>query len=304
MLLCAVSVDLDEIPNYHALYGLPPPNGPAARLVYDVALGRLERFARAHDLPLTLFAIGADLGRAENAERLGSLARAGHEVANHTQDHFYDLTRRSPDEIARQVELGARAIEEATGRRPVGFRAPGYTVTDQLFEVLAAAKVRYDSSVFPCPPYYAAKAAARLAVRVRGGRSRSILDSPRVLFAPSRPYRVGQPYWHRGNGVLELPIQVTRGLRLPFIGTTVTMAGPARARWLTRAVVGEPLVNLELHGLDVLDADDGFPELVGRQPDAAVPHIRKLEALSAAVSLLRDRGYAFVRLEEAAAAFG
>ena len=25
MLLCAVTVDLDEIPNYHAIHGLPPP---------------------------------------------------------------------------------------------------------------------------------------------------------------------------------------------------------------------------------------------------------------------------------------
>jgi hypothetical protein len=114
---------------------------------------------------------------------------------------------------------------------------------------------------------------------------------------------VGRPYWKPGSGMLELPVQVTRGPRLPFIGTTVTMAGPVRARWLTRLVAGEPLVNLELHGIDVLDADDGFPELVAHQVDAAIPHARKLESLAAVVEVLRHEGYSFVRLDEAARAF-
>ena len=42
----------------------------------------------------------------------------------------------------------------------MGFRAPGYTITDEVFDVLAELGVAYDSSVFPCPAYWAAKAAA------------------------------------------------------------------------------------------------------------------------------------------------
>lgn len=303
MPLCAISVDLDEIPNYFAIHGLAPPAGKGATLVYDLALDRLDAFARAANVPLTLFAIGSDLSRAESAARLRRMADRGHEMANHSEDHRYDLTRLSRDAIARQIEGGARSIELATGRRPTGFRAPGYTITDVVFDVLAEQGAAYDSSVFPCPPYYLAKAAALSAIRLRGRRSHSVLDTPRVLAAPTRPYRVGRPYWTRGSGVLELPVQVTRGPRLPFIGTTVTLAGPARARWLTRLVAGVPLVNLELHGMDVLDADDGFPELVEHQPDARVPHGRKLEALAAVVDVLRERGYSFVRLDEAALAF-
>ncbi|HEX7671101.1 MAG TPA: polysaccharide deacetylase family protein [Polyangiaceae bacterium] len=307
MLLCALSVDLDEIPNYHAIHGLPPPTGPGATAVYDVALGRLEAFARAEQLPLTLFAIGSDLERPESAARLREMASLGHEIANHTLDHRYDLTRLDRSEIRRQIEQGAVAIERATGHRPTGFRAPGYTVTDTVFDVLRELDVAYGSSVFPSPPYYLAKAAKLAELKLRGRTSLSVLDTPQVLRAPTRPYRVGRPYWTRGtdpDGVLELPVQVTRGPRLPFIGTTLTLAGPSRARLLTRLVVGEPLVNLELHGIDVLDADDGFPELRGHQPDARVPHGRKLETLSAVVGTLRDAAYSFVRLDEAARAFG
>jgi hypothetical protein len=101
--------------------------------------------------------------------------------------------------------------------------------------------------------------------------------------------------------MLELPIQVTRGPRLPFIGTTLTLAGPDGARRLAQLVLGEPLVNLELHGLDALDASDGLADLGAHQHDVRVAVRRKLDALHAVVELLRDNGYAFVRLDEAAA---
>lgn len=296
--LCAVSVDLDEIPHYHAIHGLAR---TASSAVYDVALDRLDAFARGHGLALTLFAIGADMARAESAARLRALTR--HEIGNHSLDHLYDLTRRSREEMRRQVESGRKVLEAATGASVRGFRAPGYTVTDELFKVLAELGVAYDSSVFPCPPYYAAKALALGAIRLRRRRSSSILDTPSVLRAPTRPYRVGTPYWTRGGGMLELPIQVTRGPRLPFIGTALTVAGVGRARLLTRLVIGEPFVNLELHGIDVLDVGDGLEALRHHQPDVRIAAKRKLEVLSVVVEELRASGYSFVTLAEAAEQF-
>jgi peptidoglycan/xylan/chitin deacetylase (PgdA/CDA1 family) len=298
--LCAVSVDLDEIPNYYAIHGLGEPPGPERTLVYDVALDRLRRLARDLDIPLTLFAVGSDLARPESAAKLRSAAEAGVEIGNHTLDHRYDLTRLGRSEIRRQVVEGARAIERAAGRAPVGFRAPGYTVTDEVFDVLAELGVQYDSSVFPCPLYWAAKAVAIPLMAVRGRPSRSIVDRPSVLAAPTRPYRVGRPYWRRGAGLLELPVQVTRGARLPFFGTPVTLGGSGVARRLARACAGEPLVNLELHGIDVLDADDGLQALRPYQPDVRVPREGKLRAIRAAIDELRNAGHEFVTLESAA----
>ena len=43
MRLAAISVDLDEIPNYFQIHGLPPPEGPESSLVYDVAIESPER---------------------------------------------------------------------------------------------------------------------------------------------------------------------------------------------------------------------------------------------------------------------
>jgi hypothetical protein len=68
--------------------------------------------------------------------------------------------------------------------------------------------------------------------------------------------------------------------------------------------VGEPLVNLELHGIDVLDTSDGLEALREHQLDVRVAHARKSEAILAAVQELKAAGYTFVTMREAAAAFG
>jgi peptidoglycan-N-acetylglucosamine deacetylase len=301
--IAAVSVDLDEIHHYYEIHGLVA-NGGSGTLVYDTAIDRLRELASAAGFPLTLFAIGRDLGRQASKDRLRAAAADGHEIANHSLDHRYDLVRLGHDEIERQIEEGANAILEACGARPVGFRAPGYTISDEVFEVLAELGVAYDASVFPCPAYWMAKAAAISLISLRGRKSRSIVDTPSVLRAPTRPYRTGKPYWREGRGILEIPVQVTRGPRLPFIGTSVTLAGPTRARWLAKLCVGEPLVNLELHGIDVLDETDGLEALRPHQPDVRVPHARKTASILAAIEELKKAGYTFVTMREAAAAFG
>jgi hypothetical protein len=305
MRLCAISVDLDEIPNYYAIHGMDPAasRGRGLSAVYDVAVGRLLDLAEEERIPLTLFAIGSDLARTENAETLRGAHLRGHEIANHTLDHRYDLVRLGRDEIARQIEGGAAAVAHAVGETPSGFRAPGYTITDEVFELLQDFGVKYDSSVFPCPAYWALKTTAIGFYKARGHTSRSIIDTPNVLRAPTRPYFVGKPYFKRGTGMLELPIQVTPKLRLQFIGTTVTMAGPTGARRLAEMCVGEPLVNLELHGIDVLDERDGLEELASHQLDVRVARERKLASLRAVISVMREAGYGFVTMRDAAHAF-
>ncbi|WP_437681562.1 polysaccharide deacetylase family protein [Sorangium sp. So ce131] len=308
--LAAVSVDLDEIPNYFAIHGLAVPerSGAAAALhaVYDVALPRIAAFAASHGIPVTLFAIGQDLARPESAAALRALSDAGHAVENHSYWHRYDLSRLPRAAIAEDVLLGAEAIVEAVGRRPTGFRAPGYTVSDALFDALEAVGVAFDSSVFPSPPYYAAKALAMGVQRVKGRGSAAILDTPRVLAAPRRPYRPGRPWYLRGGRrFVELPIQVTPGPRLPVIGTSVALAGAAGARLLARACAGEGFVNLELHGMDFLDRSDGLEALAPVQPELRVALGRRMEALGAFVEEIARGGRGggggarFVRLDEA-----
>jgi hypothetical protein len=139
-------------------------------------------------------------------------------------------------------------------------------------------------------------------MRLLGRTSRSILDTPRVLGAPRRPYRPGRRWYQRGERrFVELPVQVTPVLGLPFFGTSIGAGGPSVARALAHMVAYEPLVNLELHPIDFLDARDGLDALVGHQAELRVPVARRIEALGAALDVLRQAGYAFVSLAEAAA---
>lgn len=301
MRLCSVSVDLDDIACYAAIHGLGVI--PPCHAVYDLALTRMRDFAASFALPLTLFVIARDLDREQCSGALRRAVSEGHEIGNHSLDHPYDLTRHSKSAQAHQVLEANDRIHSLLGVRPQGFRAPGYTMTDALIAVLEDAGFSYDSSVFPCPAYYAAKASTLLAMKLMKRGSLSILDNPNVLRAPTTPYRVGQPYWARGTGLLELPIQVVGPLRLPFIGTSLTLLGARGARLLTRGLVGVPFVNLELHGIDFLDAQDVPKQLLAVQPDLRVPLSRKLQSLGAVVEALRAAGYAFLRLDEAASQF-
>jgi hypothetical protein len=301
--LCAISVDLDEIDCYAGIHGLPPPDPASARAVYERAVPRFEQLFDALNVRATFFAIGRDAEREDAAATIARLHAAGHEIGNHTYGHRYDFSRLPPDAIRQEIEAGIDAIARVTGVRPGGFRAPGYLVVDAVFDALRALGAHYDSSVFPCPAYYGAKSAALAAIALRRRQSHSIMGDPRVLLAPADPYRVGKPYYRRGNGVLELPIGVTTGTsaRLPFIGTSVVAAGEHGARWLTRRMLGRPLVNLELHGIDLCDAaEDGLSWLRPHQPDLRRTLDQKRRALESAIWTLHGAGYRFTTLAEAA----
>ncbi len=296
---CAISVDLDEISLYRSIHGIADPVGSETQ-VHSLAVERLSAWSTQQSLPLTWFVVARDLESPGAAQQLARLAALGHEIGNHTLDHRYDLVSLSRTSQQEQILGAADRIQAVTGERPRGFRAPGYLMSDSLFEILEDSGYLYDSSVFPCPGYWLAKAAVLGLMFGLGRRSHAELGSPAVLLAPTAPYRRASPFYRRGGGLLEIPIQVTPGLRLPFIGTSLTMAGALGARWLTRTVVGAPLVNLELHGIDALDYRDGLDSLRSVQPDVRVPVEKKLMALDAAVGTLRSAGYEFVPLSELA----
>jgi peptidoglycan-N-acetylglucosamine deacetylase len=302
--LAAVSVDLDETPLYAALHGLRrgAPFDPHA--VYDRALPRLLAWAEARGLPLTLFVVGADLARAASASALAPFVRRGDEIGNHSLDHPYALTRLPGRALERQVRGANDRIGEALGVRAEGFRAPGYAIDERLLGEVARAGLRYDSSAFPCPAYYAAKLAALASMRLGGRRSRAIVDHPRALLAPATPYRPGARYWARGAGPLwELPVGVSGRLRLPFLGTSLALAPSPLFEGLVRGAARSPFVNLELHGIDFLDERDGLAEVARFQIDLRVPAGRKLARFDRAIAALRAAGGRFVRLREVASAY-
>lgn len=300
MRIAALSVDLDPLEHYHRIHGLRPPGG--ADPVYGKAAERFGELCGRLGIAGTAFAVGDRLSDPLAASALRRLAREGHEVANHSFSHDYRLARLAREDIAREVRLGAAAVTEATGRAPVGFRAPGYALSGPLVQELASQGYRYDSSAFPAAPYYAAKALALVAMSVARRRSAAVLDRPRALLAPRVPYRpdAGEPYARGGLDLLELPI-ATGVLGFPLIGTAVAALPGGLLRALSAGTGSLPLFNLELHGTDLLDASDASPELSAQRPDLRVPARAKLERIEAFARFLsRD----WVTLAEAARRLG
>ena len=118
------------------------------------------------------------------------------------------------------------------------------------------------------------------------------------------PYRPGRSPFSRGQSTLvELPVSMSPGLRMPAIGTSLMLRLPTAVRVrLLESMRGARFFNLELHGIDLIGADeDGIPaELVARQPDLRVSLVHKQRALEATLDRLA-LDYRFAPLREVAA---
>ncbi len=161
-----------------------------------------------------------------------------------------------------------------------------------MLDVLESFGYRYDSSLFPCPPYYLAKLAVLGKMAIVGQRSASIVGSPLSQLAPTQPYRPdSRRPWRRGQaGLVELPIGVTKSLRLPAFGTSL-LRGERLRSLLVSGMARQCFFNLELHGMDLLGGEeDGLPEpLRRRQIDLHVPLKERLRALDGLLAQLRNR---------------
>lgn len=271
-MIWSVSVDLDGLGCYAAIHGLSLRlDDRALRAVPEVAVQRFGDLFSALGVRATFFVIGREAPIAPGPLR--GAASAGHEIGSHSYAHDYALSRRTREEIAQDLALAERAIEDACGKRPRGFRAPGYTTSGPLLDAVRERGYVYDSSLLPSFPYYAAKAAAIAVYALRRRKSVSILGGVRQLFAPRHA--------HRRRGVRELPVATLPCLRTPVIGTTV-LPFP----FLARAAFSGGHLNLELHGIDALDGSDVPAAIASAQPGMRMPAAEKLRRLRGVLEAL------------------
>jgi len=302
-MLASVSVDLDPIGCYYRIHALGAAPAELSDIVLRRSLPRYLEILQRHRVRATFFVVASDLATAAGRALVRDIAAAGHEVGNHSYSHPYEMATLPRARVREEIRRAHEDIGAATGRKVVGFRAPGYDVSADMLDELMALGYVYDSSIFPAPGYYVLKAGVMAALRLIGRPSGAVLTNPRALLAPADPYRPDpRAPWRRGQATLvELPIAVTPGWRLPAIGTNLLVA-PAGLRgcWLD-ALERRPFFNFELHGIDLIDADeDGIPSaLVARQPDLRLSLVSKQRAFEAILDRLKW-GYELLPLCDAA----
>jgi peptidoglycan-N-acetylglucosamine deacetylase len=210
--IASLSLDLDDRWSYLRTAGEPA--WADSRSYLDMVVPRILETLAQHRVRATVFIVGRDAAQTAHRDVLTEIA-ASHDVGNHSFEHDQRMHRWPEEELEDDVTRTEDAIEDATGKRPEGFRGPGYTVSATTLRVLRRRGYEYDASTLPSYLGPLARAfyfrATRLESADRDARGElfgSFADGRR----PLRPY-----YWVvNGGELLEMPVTTFPGVKVPI----------------------------------------------------------------------------------------
>ncbi len=132
----------------------------------------------------TFFALGWVAER--EPALLREISARGHEVACHGHAHelVYEI---GPERFRSDLRRAVAAIADVIGARPVGYRAPSYSITRAslwALSILREEGFEYDSSIFPIRHHrYGIPDFAREPVRLELAQGESLLEFPLTTLA-------------------------------------------------------------------------------------------------------------------------
>ena len=153
----------------------------------SASMGDLLELMAYHGVRATCFVLGKVAE--EHPQLVRSIQAAGHEVATHGYSHekVYNLTpQRFREELRRSIQL----LEDLTGDKVIGHRAPYFTITEQslwALDILAEEGILYDSSIHPVFNYrYGIPNAARRPSYLSLAGGGRLLEIPVSTYPASR----------------------------------------------------------------------------------------------------------------------
>ncbi|MBP6366652.1 MAG: polysaccharide deacetylase family protein [Nitrosomonas sp.] len=229
----------------------------------NVVVPRILQSLACRNLRITVFVVGQDAALEYNHEALAQIARAGHEIGNHSLRHEPWLHLFSEHDLEQELAEAERHIQAATGKKPTGFRGPGYSQSATLLRVLARRGYAYDASSLPsfigpiARAYYFATGKFDAEQRERLNR---LFGSWKDGLRPLKPYR-----WRFDQtSLLEMPVTTFPVFRVPIhLSYVMYLAGFSTilaqvyfntALWTCRLLGVEP--SILLHPLDFLGGED------------------------------------------------
>lgn len=145
--IASLSLDLDNKWSYLKTHG--DAGWEAFPSYLDVCVPRFLEFLDQRDLKITVFVVGQDAALEKNHDALASISAAGHEIGNHSFHHEPWLHLYSKEQIHEELARAEEHIERVTGERTIGFRGPGFSLSDDVLRVLFERGYQYDCSTFP-----------------------------------------------------------------------------------------------------------------------------------------------------------
>ncbi|HEU4530368.1 MAG TPA: polysaccharide deacetylase family protein [Steroidobacteraceae bacterium] len=290
---CAsLSLDLDNQWSYMKTHGDPAWREFPSYL--DVAVPRILEFLRARDLKISFFIVGQDAALERNREPLRALAEAGHEIGNHSFNHEPWLHLYSEEQLDAELAKAEQHIEAATGVKPVGFRGPGFSLSNTTLRVLARRGYLYDATVFP----NLLNPLARAYFFATSNLSKEEKEQRKALFGtwadalkPLKPYR-----WDlEGRQLLEIPVTTLPLFKVPihlsYILYLSKFSRPIARLYFRFALAMCALTRTQpsilLHPLDFLGKED-CKELAFF-PGMDLPRERKLALVAEALDLMASK---------------
>ena len=212
--LAALSLDLDNQWSYMKTHG--DAGWESFPSYLDVLIPEALEFCEGRGLKMTFFVVGQDAALDKNRGALAAITEHGHDVGNHSHRHEPWLHLYPREKIREEILSAGKAIENATGRKPSGFRGPGFSWSGDLISVLKELGYRYDASTLPTwigplgRLYYFWRSdltpeEKRDRKKLFGGLGEALL--------PVKPYFWALP---GGERLLELPVTTMPFFRVPI----------------------------------------------------------------------------------------
>ena len=153
--LFVMTVDVDGWSSLLSFYGIDHDASQAdAQVNIETGVSRLLNLFGKHRIFATFF-IAGEMAR-KHPSMVEIISKKGHEVACHGLFHWKNECLMDRADQQHRIEKATHIIEEITGIRPVGFRAPCLRANKDTLAILSEKGYLYDSSVIPTfiPGYY------------------------------------------------------------------------------------------------------------------------------------------------------
>lgn len=221
----SLSIDIDTLKTHFKGFGLK--RGEYDFSDFREGMENILDFLDLFGIKATFFIVGRDLLFEQNVPIVREAVRRGHEIANHTMNHIQGFRLLPSPEKEKEVEQAERLIEQCAGRRPVGFRNPGWNINNDMVGILERKGYLYDSSIFPSFLNPLLKIMHYRAMSDRPFSDRTTLGRIEYMFAPTKPYHPSlSSFLKKGTAsLIEFPLPVVPGIRIPFFATFLLKTG-------------------------------------------------------------------------------